>query len=154
MLSSRRRSLANFVLVATADLSGQIPVNHGLGYDGQDYVRIFESGFSAVPVSTVLRPVTLFINDQANDRYFHDPLATFRAMNILYAFASAVILAGLCRRYGASPAATAVLIVNLFLCISTAKMFAFYPVLVDLGAYAFMAASVWAIVVGRRGRLS
>jgi hypothetical protein len=141
---------AAVLLVLLTDVSGQISVNRGLGYDGQDYVRMFESGFRAMPPSTVLRPVVLVINDQANDRYFHDPLAAFRAMNIVYAFALAVILAGLCRRYGASPAATTVLIVNLFLCISIAKMFAFYPALVDLGAYAFMAASVWAIVVGRR----
>jgi len=141
---------AAVLLVFLTDVSGQISVNRGFGYDGQDYVRMFESGFSALPPSTVLRPVVLLINDQANDHYFHDPLATFRAMNILYAFALAVILAGLCRHYSASPAATVALILNLFLCISIAKMFAFYPVLVDLGAYAFMAASVWAIVVGRR----
>jgi hypothetical protein len=141
---------AAVLLLFLTDVSGQLSVNRGLGYDGQDYVRMFESGFSAMPPSTVLRPVVLLINDRAHDHYFHDPLATFRAMNIVYAFALAVILAGLCRRYGASLAATTVLIVNLFLCISIAKMFAFYPALVDLGAHAFMAASVWAIVVGRR----
>jgi hypothetical protein len=154
--AGRTASLAAFgvgaavLLTLLTDVSGQISVNDGFGYDGQDYVRIFERGFNAILPSALLRPVVVLINEQANANYFHDPIATFRAMNILYAFALAVILAGLCRRYGASPAATAVFIVNVFLCISIAKMFAFYPVLVDLGAYAFMAASVWAIVTGRR----
>jgi hypothetical protein len=154
--AGRTTSLAAFgigaavLLSLLTDVSGQIPVNGGFGYDGRDYVRIFERSFDTVLPSALLRPVIVLINDQANTHYFHDPIATFRAMNIVYACALAVILAGLCRRYGASPAATAVFIVNLFLCISIAKMFAFYPVLVDLGAYSFMAASVWAIVAGRR----
>jgi hypothetical protein len=139
------------VLVATlGNLSGLIPVRDGLGWDGLDYVRMMQLGFGEGTPSTRLRPVVLLINGEVDNRVFLDPLAAFRAMNLVYAFVLAVILADLCRRYGASTAATVTLVVNLFLCISVAKMFAFYPVLVDLGAYTFMTACVWAIVTGRR----
>jgi hypothetical protein len=94
--------------------------------------------------------VVLAINGAVDHQVFNDPVATFEAMNLVYAFLLAVVLADLCRRYGASWEATTAFILSVSLCISTAKMFAFYPTLVDLGAYAFMAASVWAIVDGRR----
>jgi hypothetical protein len=138
------------LMLLLGDFSGRIPVNRGFGYDGEHYARMIQKGFAEGTVSMQLRPVVLLINDEVNYQFFNDALATFQAMNVVYALALAIILADLCRRYGASPAATVTLIVNLFLCIAVAKMFAFYPVLIDLGAYAFMAASVWAIVVGRR----
>jgi hypothetical protein len=111
---------------------------------------MIERTFARGTPSAQLRPVVLIINQFVNDQVFRDVVATFRAMNVVYAFALAAILADLCRRYGASRAATATLIVNGFLCISTVKMFAFYPVLVDLGAFAFIAGSIWAMVTGYR----
>jgi hypothetical protein len=141
---------ATLLLVALTEITGLIPVNNGYGYDGEHYARMLEAGFKRGTPSMRLRPVVLLINDEVNYHVFHDPLATFRAMNLVYAFALAIVLAGLCLRYGATPAAAAALVVNLFLCISVAKMFAFYPTLVDLGAYVFLAASVWAIVSGHR----
>jgi hypothetical protein len=138
------------LLALLGQVTGRISVNKGYGYDGEHYVRMIEVGFKRGTPSMRLRPVVLLINDEINYHFFHDALATFRAMNLVYAFWLAVILAALCRRYGATHAAAAVLVLNLFLCISVAKMFAFYPALVDLGAYAFMTASVWAIVGGRR----
>src|SRR5688572_30080876 len=136
---------AAVLLVLLGSLSGQISENGGLGFDGVYYALMIEQGFASGTPSMQLRPIVLLINDVVNDHVFHDVITTFRVMNVVYAFALAVVLADLCRRYGASRAATATLIVNVFLCISTAKMFAFYPVLIDLGAYAFMAATVWAM---------
>lgn len=131
-------------------VSGQISYDRGLGFDGAFYAAMIERTFDRGTPSMQLRPVVLIINQIFNDQVFRDVVTTFRAMNVVYAFALAAILADLCRRYGASRAATATLIVNVFLCISTAKIFAFYPVLVDLGAYAFMAAGIWTIVIGHR----
>ncbi|HLG54994.1 MAG TPA: hypothetical protein VI485_06660 [Vicinamibacterales bacterium] len=141
---------AALALALLGQVTGRISVNNGYGYDGEHYVRMIESGFKRGTPSMRLRPVVLLINDEVNYHFFHNALATFRAMNLVYAFWLAVILADLCLRYEATRAAAAVLVLNLSLCISVAKMFAFYPALVDLGAYAFMAASVLAIVSGRR----
>jgi hypothetical protein len=138
------------LLLALTAATGAIAVNGGLGWDGQDYVRMMERGFREGTPSTRLRPVVVLINDAVDDAVFRDPVATFRAMNVVYAFLLAVVLADLGRRYGAPPASIVALVLNLFLCISVAKMFAFYPTLVDLGAYLFMAAGVLAIVSGRR----
>lgn len=138
------------LLAMLSDLSGQITAGHTFGYDGEVYVQMLQNGYEAGNPSTRLRPVVLAINGVADRWIYHDPVAAFRAMNLVYAFALAVILADLCRRYGASWEATTAFLVSVFLSISTAKMFAFYPTLVDLGAYAFMAASVWAIIDGRR----
>jgi hypothetical protein len=138
------------MLALLGDLSGRIDVSNGYGFDGEVYVKMLQTGYESGNPSTRLRPVVLAINGAVDRQVFDDPVATFAAMNLVYAFLLAVTLADLCRRYGASWEATAAFIVSLFLCISTAKMFAYYPTLVDLGAYAFMAAGVWAIVDGRR----
>jgi hypothetical protein len=138
------------LLAMLSDLSGQITAGNAFGYDGEVYVQMLQNGYEAGNASTRLRPVVLAINGVADRWIYHDPVAAFRAMNLVYAFALAVILADLCRRYGASWEATTAFLVSVSLSISTAKMFAFYPTLVDLGAYAFMAASVWAIIDGRR----
>lgn len=142
--------VAVLLLAWLTRVTGGIQVNKGYGYDGEHYGRMIQIGFKLGTPSMRLRPVVLLINDEVNYHVFHDPLATFRAMNYVYAFALGVILAGLCLHYGGTYLTAATLIVNLFLSIAIAKMFAFYPVLVDLGAYAFLAAAVWAIVSGRR----
>ena len=138
------------LLLVLSAASGEIRVNHGYGYDGADYVDMVNEGLTAGTPSTRLRPVVILIATAADRLVFEDPIATFRALNLLFAGLLAMLLADLARRYGASRAATAVLAVNLGLCIATAKMFAFYPTLVDLGAYVFMTAAAWAIVTGRR----
>jgi hypothetical protein len=142
--------VAALLLAALSQVTGRISVNKGYGYDGEHYIRMIEVGFQAGTPGMRLRPTILLINDEVNYHFFNDALAAFHAMNFVYAFLLAMILADLCRRYGATRAATAVLILNLFLCISVAKMFAFYPALIDLGAYAAMAASIWSIVSNRR----
>jgi hypothetical protein len=138
------------LLLVLSAASGQIPVNQGYGYDGADYVEMVNDGVGAGTPSTRLRPAVVLVATAVDRAVFDDPIKTFRAINLVFAGLLALILADLSRRYGASRAATLVLILNLGLCISTAKMFSFYPTLVDLGAYAFMAAGAWAIVTGRR----
>ena len=138
------------LLLVLSATSGEILVNHGYGYDGADYVEMVNQGLTAGTPSTRLRPVVVLIATAADRLVFRDPIAAFRAINLVFAGLLALLLADLARRAGASRAATAVLVVNIGLCIATAKMFAFYPTLIDLGAYVFMTASAWAIVTGRR----
>jgi hypothetical protein len=141
---------AMLLLLVLSAASGQIQVNNGYGYDGADYVEMVNDGLTAGTPSTRLRPVVVLIATAVDRALFDDPVATFRAINVVFAGLLALLVADLSRRYGASRAATAVLVLNLGLCIATAKMFAFYPTLVDLGAYVFMTAGAWAIVTNRR----
>jgi hypothetical protein len=53
--------------------------------------------------------------------------------------------------YGAGTGHKVLLVVNVFATIAVAKMFAFYPVLLDLGAYFWIAFAMYAILRGRRG---
>ena len=138
------------LLAVLTAFSGQIQVNHGYGYDGADYVEMVNDGLTAGTPSTRLRPVVVLIATAVDRLVFNDPIASFRAINFLFTGLLGLLVADLCRRYGASRATAAVLVVNLGLCIATAKMFAFYPTLVDLGAYLFMMAGAWAIVSNRR----
>ena len=137
------------LLLVLSAASGQIEVNQGYGYDGADYVEMVNNGVDAGTPSTRLRPLVILIVAGV-DRLIEDPIASFRAVNVVFAGLLGLLLADLCRRYGASRAATATLVLNLGLSIATAKMFAFYPTLIDLGAYVFMTAGVSAIVTGRR----
>lgn len=137
------------LLLVLSAASGQIEVNHGYGYDGADYVEMVNNGVDEGTPSTRLRPLVILIVAGV-DRLIEDPIASFRAVNVVFAGLLGLLLADLCRRYGASRAATATLVLNLGLSIATAKMFAFYPTLIDLGAYVFMTAGVSAIVTGRR----
>jgi hypothetical protein len=154
-IASHRRAIelialgaaAAAILLLLTQVSGAIP---GFGYDGQYYARMLRDGFATGTPDTRLRPLIVLINRAADAWIFDDHLTTFRAMNNVYAFGLAVLLADLCRRYGATRAATATLIVNLFLCISVSKMYAFYPTLIDLGAYMFLTLAVSAVVGGGR----
>lgn len=146
--------LAAFLLLLLSVLSGRILVNEGYGYDGQYYVKMMQSGFSAGTPSMRLRPLVLVINRAVDSAVFHDPLRTFRAMNFVYAGMLAIGLSVLCLQYGATHLATTVLIISLFLSISVSKMFAFYPTIVDLGAYAVITFAVCAVVLGRRGPIA
>jgi hypothetical protein len=141
--------IAALILDVLADVSGPLRIGKGYGWDGEYYVRMIEVGFKEGTPAMRLRPVVLLINAEVN-RHLHNPRATFHAMNLVYAFTLAIALAALCQRYGCSAIATATLVLNLFLCISVAKMFAFYPTLVDLGAYAFLTIGICAIVWDRR----
>ena len=70
-------------------------LKHTFGYDGEVYVQMLQNGYEAGNPSTRLRPVVLAINAVADRWIYHDPVAAFRAMNLVYAFALAVILADL-----------------------------------------------------------
>jgi hypothetical protein len=142
--------LAAGLLMTLQDVTGAIAVNNGYGYDGAYYVRMMQDGFEHGTPSTRLRPLVVWLVGALDRAFFHDPVAAFRAVNLACAALLAAITGDLCRRYGATWLAAGVLVANLFLCISTSKLFAFYPALIDLAALTVMTASVWAIVTGRR----
>jgi hypothetical protein len=61
-------------------------------------------------------------------------------------FLLALGLALLMDRYRASEQVRAVFVANIALCISTAQMFAYYPVLIDLGALAVVVLAVYCVI--------
>ena len=130
------------LLLVLSAASGQIEVNQGYGYDGADYVEMVNNGVDAGMPITWFRPLVILIVAGV-DRLIEDPIASFRAVNLVFAGLLGLLLADLCRRYGASRAATATLVLNLGLSIATANMFAFYPTLINS----------WRLRVHDRGRL-
>jgi len=123
-----------------------IAVRGGLGFDGADYARMLVAlggGSSA----TRIRPMVVLANRPAY-LVTKSAVFSFALMNHVYAFMLWYQLCQLYKRIDPRPLGRLLLVVMLSLCIATSKMFAYYPVLVDLGAYAFMA---WAVQRVLRG---
>jgi hypothetical protein len=127
---------------------GTVSTNNGLGWDGEDYARMLETGVEHGTPNTRLRPLIVLLARPVLS-VVGDPISAFRVMNVLYAAVLAWAMASLADAYGASRSSTIYLVATLGLSISTAGMFAYYPVLVDLGAYAFFALALLALVRGR-----
>jgi len=137
-------------LLALRLLQGEISVNGGFGYDGQDYARGLVEGVQRDKANIALRPLVLWVN-QPLYRLTGNVIETFRMMNLLYAGLLAWALCSLFDRYSDSRTGKILLLGNLALCIATLQMPAYYPVLIDLGAMAVTALAVVAIVRERRG---
>jgi hypothetical protein len=123
-----------------------IAVRGGLGFDGADYARMLVAlgGGSA---ATRIRPMVVLANRPAY-LVTKSAVFSFALMNHVYAFMLWYQLCHLYKRIDPRPLGRLLLVVTLSLCIATSKMFAYYPVLVDLGAYAFMAWAVQRILRG------
>jgi len=123
-----------------------IAVRGGLGFDGADYARML-GALGAGSAATRLRPLVVLANRPAY-LITKSAVFSFGLMNHVYAFMLWYQLCQLYKRIDPRPLGRLFLVVTLSLCIATSKMFAYYPVLVDLGAYAFMA---WAVQRVLRG---
>jgi hypothetical protein len=99
--------------------------------------------------NAALRPLVVLANRPAY-WLLGSPIRAFRAMNYLYVGLLAFALCRLFDRYSGNAAAKALAIVNVFLCIATVQYVAYYPVLVDPGAYAVVTVAMYAIVSGKR----
>jgi hypothetical protein len=100
-----------------------------------------------------LRPLIVLMNRPAYRIVGNDIRAAIRAfdlMNVCYLGWLTVAVLMLASAYGASIGAQVFVALNLGLCISTARYFAYYPTLIDLGAYAVMTTAVYFVVTGRR----
>ena len=123
-----------------------IAVRGGLGFDGADYARMLVAlgGGSA---ATRIRPMVVLANRPAY-LITKSAVFSFALMNHVYAFMLWYQLCHLYKRIDPRPLGRLLLVVTLSLCVATSKMFAYYPVLVDLGAYAFI---TWAVQRVLRG---
>ena len=132
--------------------SGRIREGNGLGYDGVVYGQMVTDGLEAGFPNARLRPLILLVNRAIHRTFGTDVVTTFIWTNVLFMFLLAFSLALLLERYGAPEYVRAAFVANVALSIATAQVFAYYPVLVDLGAlavivlaaYCAVAAPAWA----------
>jgi hypothetical protein len=129
-------------------VSGYIDTGNGEGWDGTDYARMLREGWATGTVITQNRPLVVWANWPAY-AVTGNAVKAFDVMNYVYAFALAVMLSLMMERYGASTAARAVATVCIFLSIPF-RLFAFYPVLIDLGACLVITIALWLILWGPR----
>jgi hypothetical protein len=131
--------------------SGRIADNQGLGYDGKVYAEMVSMGLYRGVDNQRVRPTVLLINQLAYDAFFRDVIRTFQAMHFVYAAMLAIVLCAILDVHAVSFAHKLVFLLNVFATIAVTKMFAFYPVLIDSGAYAFVALALYAVLTGKRG---
>ena len=144
-------ALALLLVVSIMTQSGRIADNRGLGFDGTIYARMMVDSLADGGDNARMRPLVLLTNQLAYDFIFKEPIRTFQALNLVYTALLALVLCAILDGYGASTAHKVIFTANVFATVAIAKMFAFYPVLIDLGAYFWVSLAVWAILRGRRG---
>jgi hypothetical protein len=136
------------LLVVMERVTGRIAINEGHGWDGVDY-SIMLNGWEHGTVNTALRPLIVQVNRPAY-RLLKDPVRAFRAMNYVYIGVLCLAVCLLFDRYSTDAAAKVLLVLNLFVSIAVVKYFAFYPVLIDAGAYAVLTLAIYFMVTGPR----
>lgn len=122
--------------------SSRVADNRGLGWDGQSYSVMVTGNLTDGKPYPQSRPLFL-LAARIPYQLGLDIVQSFILLNYLYAFVLYLAAAALLERSGASPPIRLALVVNLALCIATSKMFAFYPVQIDLGALAIMAVAFY-----------
>lgn len=129
--------------------TGRIETNGGVGYDGVDYARMLAGSLSDGTPVTELRPMIVLLNRPVYAR-LGTAIQTFVVMNHVYVFVLALALLWLLDRYGASTSVKWYTVVSVFLTIPVARLPAYYPVLIDLGAAAAITLAVAFVVRGNR----
>jgi hypothetical protein len=128
--------------------SGRVIAGDGLGWDGRGYARVMAEGLDQGSEVTRTRPLLPLVT-RIPYALGLDVIPSFQVMNVVYAFTLYLFSALILDAYGASTRVKALIIGNVALCIATSKMFAFYPVQIDLGALALMTAAFYFVVTDR-----
>jgi len=118
-----------------------------MGWDGAYYAAMTREGLAAGTANTALRPLVPFLNRPAY-ALLGNEVAAFQLMNVVYSALFAAGLVMILEAYAARPLARLLFVTTAAVSIATAQMMAFYPVLIDLGAYA---AITLALVLVLRG---
>ena len=125
--------------------SGRVEANDGLGWDGRQYAHMVTDRVLDGTVATQTRPLLPLLTRIPYYAGF-DVITAFQVMNFLYAAALYLFLCLLLDLYDVSTLYKAYFIATVALCIATAKMFAFYPTLIDLGALATLSAATYVVL--------
>ncbi|HEU4693639.1 MAG TPA: hypothetical protein VFS23_34985 [Vicinamibacterales bacterium] len=149
----RRRWATNLLIVAIGLVifaalnarSGRVEANDGLGWDGRQYAHMVTGRVLDGTVATQTRPLLPLLTRIPYYAGF-DVISAFQVMNVLYAAALYFFLCLLLDLYDVAPVYKAYFVVTVALCIATAKMFAFYPTLIDLGALAALSGATYVVL--------
>jgi hypothetical protein len=125
--------------------SGRVTVNDGEGWDGSAYAAMVRGRLADGNVPTQTRPLIPLVARLAYKAELN-VVDAFHVTNIVSAFALYLLTCLILDRYRVGTLEKAFFVANLALSIATAKMFAFYPVLVDLGALAVLMLATYAIL--------
>src|SRR5688572_19629289 len=128
--------------------SGRIVAGDGLGWDGRGYARLMAEGLDHASEITRTRPL-LPVLTRVPHALGLDVIPSFQVMNVLYAFTLYLFSVLILDAYGARMRAKALVVANLALCVATSKMFAYYPVQIDLGVLALVTAGVYFVMTDR-----
>ena len=128
--------------------SGRIIAGEGLGWDGRGYARMMADGLDQGSEQTGTRPLLPLLT-RLPHAFGLDVIPSFQVMNAVYAFVLYLFCALILDAYGAGMRVQALIIGNLALCIATSRMFAFYPVQIDLGVLALVTAGFYFVVTDR-----
>ncbi len=125
--------------------SGRVEANAGLGWDGRQYAHMVTDRVLDGTVATQTRPLLPLLT---RIPYYAglDVISAFQVMNFLYAAALYFFLCLILDLYDVAPVYKAYFVVTVALCIATAKVFAFYPTLIDLGALAALSAATYVVL--------
>ena len=137
--------------------TGRLTVSEGRGWDGAAYVDMLRYGLVDHASNERLRPLVVAFNRPLywlSDRSIPGAIDAFASMNVLYMAGLSAAMLLLASTYRASLAAQLFLAINLPLCVATSKFFAYYPTVVDLGAYAVIMTAMYAVAVVRKPVLS
>lgn len=130
-------------------ITGRIEAMGGLGWDGADYADMVSGSLLDGTPNTQLRPLVALLVRPVY-RLIGTMTTAFEVMNVLFAGVLGFVLCLLFDTYGGSRSAKIFFIANVALCVATVKMFAYYPVLVDLGACAILTTAIYLIATNRR----
>jgi hypothetical protein len=130
--------------------SGRIVAGDGLGWDGRGYASLMAEGLDQGSVATRVRPLLPLLTRIPYSLGL-DVIQSFQVMNAIYAFVLYLFVALILDHYGVNTRFKIVVIANLALCIATSKMFAYYPVQIDLGALALLTAALYFTITDRHG---
>jgi hypothetical protein len=130
--------------------SGKIEVNQGRGWDGRSYAELATVSLTEGNAITRVRPL-IILPAAALTRLGVDVIDAFLICNYIYAFALALAICALLDLFAVRWPARLTIVINVALCIAVAKMFAFYPLQIDLGALAIIAWTFYFATAGRHG---
>jgi hypothetical protein len=130
--------------------SGKIDANRGRGWDGRVYADMASVSLTEGNALTRARPL-IILPAAALHRFGVDVVEAFLICNYFYAFILALAICRLLDLCAVPWAAKLTIVANAALCVAVSKMYAFYPVQIDLGALAVITWTFYLSTAGRHG---
>jgi hypothetical protein len=125
--------------------TGRVEANDGLGWDGRQYSHMVTARIYDGTASTQARPLLPLLT-RIPYKAGLDIIPAFQVMNFVYAAALYFFLCLILDLYDVAPVYKVYFVVTVALCIATSRMFAFYPVQIDLGALAALCAATYVLL--------